>query len=292
MTAQISQLDLLRKRLLAGQLDETIAIEEINPAIESLALASELTAEIFQAVRAVEATDRQEGDWIDDVVSTYHDGKGFGEEVRSVGEVKLQINLAMDVSGSMFGMLCKPAGLAMRILYDALMHVTREIDPQFFRVHSYLWAAQSGRTVYDLQEDSVPSDYWSKNSYAIGDTDKIFDDVIANNVHFEGQDTFLLPLFDRVHKREQEDDDGFRKLDVIISDGIWKDGTNALDKIRKIQHERGQIVQSIVLNFMTQEQIDRSQITIPERTWMYPVTPLTVRTIMQQIVSEFVVRQS
>jgi hypothetical protein len=228
------------------------------------------------------------GDWIDDVVSAYTDGTGFGYEEDKAKGIKLQITLSLDLSNSMYynGVHAKAAaafrdlGMSLKALkctYADDLHVA------FFTFSEDLYNGR-GKGVRRLE---IPE--YRKVSEYFGEFEDYRPSVIESwhgNGIFDGTDTWLAPLFSNIEKWENKhSDSGAVRLDLVITDAVIEHKKD-LTLSDEIQERRNGVLQTVFLNFSKPE--DSINSSLPKRCFQLHVDCDNIAGILRNVLSEFV----
>lgn len=273
-----------RERLLANQDLERrrkIAREEYDERLQSLIndarlLAGHIRSDIATVVSQRERYDLDDGDWLDNPVSALTEGVGFGEVYSAKSGVKLQINLALDISNSMYyNGLALAAVESFRTLYWALDIASKELPDDALKLTAWLWAGgRDGKRVTQLYSDSarVRNDILGAMA-ALPASDSVSG--------WTGEDTWIFPLLKEL---EKADDDDNVRLDIVITDGVLEHATDSR-KGDVIQERRNGNLQTVVLNFVPMD--EWGDYGLPNRCIQYEVRSDNLLFVMQQAVADW-----
>ena len=274
----------LQERLLADQDLERrrkIARKEYDERLQSLIndarlLAGHIRSDIATVVSQRERYDLDDGDWLDNPVSALTEGVGFGEVYSAKSGVKLQINLALDISNSMYyNGLASAAVEAFRTLYWALDIASTELPDGALRLVAWLWAGdRDGKRVTRLYDDSDRAKNDVRGAMAALPA--------PDSVHgWTGEDTWIYPLLKEL---EKADDDDNVRLDIVITDGVLEHATDSR-KGDVIQERRNGNLQTVVLNFVPMA--EWGDYRLPNRCIQYEVRSDNLLFVMQQAVADW-----
>lgn len=252
-----------------------------------------LRTEFDTAFDYQEVYGRREGEWIDDPVSLYHDGRGYGyEESKAVG-TKLQITVSLDLSNSMYyNRVAIDAANAFRDTYLALEQLQAEHQSDLF-IGAFTFSEdgyQSGETGRIARCISVG---WNGQQRVVSEDGLgAVEDYRPTNVDswygkgvFTGEDTWMYPLFEEIEQWEQKySDPGAIRLDLVITDAVVEHATD-IRRSDVIQERRDGTLNTIMLNFMPIE--DWADSDLPLRCIQYPVSPGNISGMLRSIITEF-----
>lgn len=193
-------------------------------------LASQFIGAIYSAVHNKTVTDMNEGDELDDVVSQSIEHQGMAEELLRMGSTKIMVNLAVDISGSMFRRLggisaIVPAMTMMRIFVKAFRIIEESLPADVFDYRVWLWAALSGPAFFQLgkdkgivEENSSFSKWFDPGFMKDMPVDKILSDVMENKSSMSGGGTYLAPVIAKWAELDMQRM-STHKLDIVFTDG-------------------------------------------------------------------------
>lgn len=249
-----------------------------------------LQSDFEEAFKIRESYDQYEGDWLDDPVTGYMTGQGFGEEVTYRQGIKFQVTLSLDLSNSMrhnrVADMAQEVAINLHIAMDQLC----EMYPGqiFFQAFTFSydineWTGSStveklgrGAKRVELKEREIDSQV---EGVHIGAAEKLKD------VWFEGQDTWMYPLFEEIEKWEiEESAPGCVKLDLVISDAVLEHPKDIRDS-DVIQDRRDGSLQTIILNLMPERHWHNG--ALPRHCVQYPVNQDNLAGIARTLISEF-----
>lgn len=225
-----------------------------------------------------------EGDWLDDPVDGYSSGMGFGIERRQPHSIKLQISVALDLSNSMYyNGIHMVAAQAFREIGMALKQIQGEYPNDLFL--SFLTFSEDawdkpGRKAGLLSTDSVSG----FNEFETFRPSKM--EGWRGRGPFQGEDTYITPLFDAIETWEKENSDvGAVKLDLVITDAVLEHAQDIRDA-SKTQDRRDGALSTVLLNFMPQA--DWLDSSLPRHCVQYSVNKDNISGILRQVLSEFI----
>lgn len=254
-------------------------LERLEMSSDARLMAGSIQTEFASAIGWRERYGQQEGDWLDDPVSALTTGYGFGEEVRTSRGIKLQVNLCLDCSNSMVhNRTSDVAQQTIQDMYLGMRMAAQQMPDDSLKVNVWTWArGDDGKSVRHITSDD--------NMRRTAD-----DPMGALNgwwADFDGEDTWISPLLERLEKWENSHGDpGACRLDIIISDGVLEHATDAR-KGDEIQERRDGSLQTVVLNFLPME--DWSDSRVPKRCVQYPATPDNLMGLMRSVLGQWLV---
>lgn len=232
------------------------------------------------------------GDWIENAVDTYIDGTGYGYEDQKATGVKLQITVSLDLSNSMYyNGVHIVASETFRNLVLTLEEMKTNFPEDLFTAYftfSLDWYDRAGRRVDQLVFNPTKKvDEYDTQALSVYTPSAIRGWAGYNGKGpFEGEDTWISPLFDAIEKWEvKESDPGALKLDIIITDAVLEHPID-IREADKIQERRDGSLQSVMLNFMPTSQWLGS--TLPRRCFQMAVDKDNVAGLVRQVLYEFV----
>lgn len=266
------------------QLDEQT--RQIRQDIELTA--GSLRSDFASALHTVEAYGQRQGEWLDDCVAAYVTGDGFGEEVRRVGSIKLQVTVSLDLSSSMWNnKLTETAFTAFRTIYGMLLEMKKEHADNLFVAGFVFAMGKQGTEVLSAESYSTGSGVYRGNEdeeeYHLGVLEGFRHDRVPMNA---GEDTKIEPLFTRIEKWEKsQSDPGAVRLDLVITDGVLETKADIL-RASAIQDRRDGNLQSIFLNFLPEE--DWSGSSVPFRCVQYAADKDNIVGMLRSLIADFV----
>jgi hypothetical protein len=233
------------------------------------------------------------GDYVEDVVEVLQTGNGWMEESTKTVGTKLQITLSLDLSNSMlYNGLAEVAAESFRDL--GWMLKTLAFENNDLKVGFFVFSLDDGYTpgYYGKRAKRLlEKGYWGDDHSKFGE----FKDLVPSKMRedsrffrqlFDGQDTYVSPLFAEIEKWEREDGDpGAVRLDLIITDAVLEHPKDIRDA-DVIQERRNGNMQSVMLNFMPEQ--DWLGSTLPRRTFMTKVDKENLNGLLRQILSDFI----
>jgi hypothetical protein len=242
-------------------------------------MAGSLQSEFASAIGWKERFSQPEGDWLDDPVEAMITGYGFGEEMRTSRGIKMQVNLCLDCSNSVrHNGLDEVAQLTLRTMYLGLKMAAEQLPDNSLVVNVWTWAHnEDGKGVSLLTTKDVVA---RKIDNPMG----VMDGWYAN---FNGEDTYIAPLFERLDGWENAyGDPSAYRLDIIITDGVLEHAMDA-KTADVIQERRDGTLQTVVLNFLPMEEWTESR--VPKRCVQYPATPDNLIGLMRGVLGSWLV---
>jgi len=242
-------------------------------------------SEIAQAIRYKESYGLPYGDWLDDPVAAITGQGGFGEEIRYSTGIKLEINMALDCSNSMwYNDLSTVAVNTFRDMYLALKLAASQLPDDSLTVNAWKWAmSDDGKSVYSMSHNYRGEDKEVDKHGQLGGMGSL----PSWSADWTGQDTWLYPLLEAIEDWENRhgNHSAFR-LDIVISDGVLEHPTDAR-KCDEIQERRDGNLQSVMLNFLPME--EWGDYRVPNRFVQYEATVENIGALMRSILGDWIV---
>lgn len=268
------------------------AQEEYNQKMETVQQAQlvlgSIQSETSQVFQHRERYELDQGDYLEDPVSTRLRSGGWMEDSSRRAGFKLQITVSLDVSNSVwYNRIAAPAIKAFQELTLAV-RALKEENPDDVRYSAWLFSQdKDGKGVEQLTDFEYK---W------IGDgkrAKKEVDDPLKETrklwnqtsiPYYAGEDSWLSPLLEKIANWESKQaDDGYVKLDIILSDGVFERKVD-ITRSDDIQAGRGQ-AHTVILNFMQEE--DWFNGRLPYQVVQYPVTADNVGGILRLVLAQF-----
>lgn len=203
------------------------------------ALATDFTAAIYSAVSNKTIAGQQEGDYLSDVVEQSLDRQGMSEELLRMGSTKIEVNVGLDISGSMFsrygGRPIVAATVVMRVLNKAFDIVRQSLPAGVFKANLWLWAMSGNGRHCRCLTDQRYGTYQSKLFVGTeAEQVKMIDDLLAgfgkHEPYYAGGGTELAPLIQQVTAWENDEGDPTaHRLLIAITDGALEDASAAAE---------------------------------------------------------------
>ena len=289
-----------RKAIQLTRQEEEVAEYRKNADLTVGALHSDFEA----SFKIQEQYGQREGDWLDDPVSAYLTGYGFGEETRQAAGVKFQVTLSLDLSNSMrhngVHEKAREVAINLQMAFEQLVaqypdqiyfgsflfsyDIDEEVESSTYRWGSYRktwnYVRRLGRGAKALESSSYQENTWNEHPDAYLGKAELF-----KNVWFDGEDTWLYPLFGKIEAWENEhSDNGAIKLDLIISDAVLEHPSD-IRQSDVIQDRRDGSLQSIILNLMPEGNWHNG--ALPRNCVQYSVNKDNLAGTARQLISEF-----
>ena len=255
--------------------------EETEAILKDVELvAGALRSDFEEALRYREAYGLRDGDWLDDPVEAVTVGYGFGEEIRERAGVRLQVTVSLDMSNSMrYNNIAGSAVLVFRDLFLALKGLQEENESDMFTAAFTFSDGDDGKGA--SRADHVPS-YPQEGDLPYGMNRFRKLDSWSG---FQGEDTWLYPLFEQIEKWENNHSDpGAVRLDLVITDAVLEHPKDIRES-DKIQERRDGAMQTVLLNLLPEKEWVNS--TLPLRCVQYPVNVDNIGGVLRQVLSEF-----
>src|SRR3990167_9844923 len=212
-------------------------------AFESMAaqFAQDFVAAVYTSVGNRVVADQHEGDWLQDVVEQSLDHSGMADEQMKLASTRIEVNVAMDVSGSMFerwaGRPNVASAFIVRLLHRSFRIVEAELPQSVFKFNIWLFAVAGGGrccaclTSPDFGNYAVTSIHNCDSA----SVDAVLEGLGRSEPYYSGNGTRLQPWMDGVRKWEEvHGDPTAHKLDIVITDGLIHDA----DKVNATQNMR------------------------------------------------------
>lgn len=233
------------------------------------------------------------GDWIEEGVDTFVDGSGYGYEQSKATGIKLQVTVSLDLSNSMYyNGVHAVAAETFRNLCLTLEELKKMYTDDLYTAYftfSLDWYEKAGKRVDQLVYTGTPKDEYDLKALTEFSPSNIkawSADYWGHKGPFQGEDTWVSPLFEAIERWEKEESDpGAAKLDIIITDAVLEHPMD-IRQSDVIQERRDGTLSSVFVNFMKQENWLNS--TMPKRCFQMAVDKDNVAGILRQILMEFV----
>lgn len=194
------------------------------------ALAQDFIAAVYTSVGNQVVADQREGEWLQDVVEQSLDHQGMADEQMRLSSTRIECNVGLDVSASMFerwvGRPNVASAFIVRLLHKAFRIVEAELPADVFKFNIWLFAIGSGGrecaclTSPEFGNYTVTSIYNCDNNAVDG----VLEGIGRSEPYYSGSGTRLLPWMAGVLKWEEaHGDPTAHKLDIVITDGLIHD---------------------------------------------------------------------
>lgn len=268
-----------RQQQLVLEQKERQQAERLQLSAEGRLMAGSLQTEFATAIGWRERYGQSEGDWLDDPVEALISGYGFAEEVRTSRGIKMQVNLCLDCSNSMVhNNLASIAQDTIRNMYVGLKMASDQLPAGSLVVNVWSWARyDTGKGVEHVTHAKAIE---NATDNPMGPLGKWW-------AYFDGEDTYIAPLLEKLEAWENKHGDpGAYRLDIIITDGVLEHPMDAREGDR-IQERRDGTLQSVILNFLPVE--DWTDSRVPKRCVQYPATPDNLISLMRGVLGQWLV---
>lgn len=254
----------------------------------SLLMLGSIQSEISEVFQRRERYELDQGDYLEDPVSSRLRSGGWTEDGQRKAGFKLQLTIALDVSNSIWYNRIAPA--AIRSFQELILaaRALKDEHPDDVVYSARLFSEnKDGKGVETLRDWSEDFDYDAR-AYVRKTTDdplkegrKLFgqEDYVPS---FAGEDSYIYPLLQSIAAWEAGHD-GYVKLDIILSDGVFERKVD-ISTADDIQARRGQ-VHSVILNFIPED--DWYAGRLPYQCVQYPVTTDNVTGILRLVLAQF-----
>lgn len=260
--------------------------EVVNSAQLMLGSLQSETSEVFQRRERYEL---DQGDYLDDPVSSRLKSGGWTEDTYKRGGFKLQLTISLDVSNSnWYNRVAAPAIRAFQELVLAARALKDE-HPESVTYSAWLFSKdKDGKGVEQLKDYTSDYDYVTRTDVKtvtddpLKETRKLWNQTSVP--YYAGEDSWLSPLLESLADWEsKQEDEGSVKLDIILSDGVWERKVD-ITRSDDVQARRGQC-HTVIMNFLPEQ--DWYQGRLPYQVVMYPVTPDNVSGLLRLVMSNF-----
>lgn len=243
------------------------------------------TAEVFQRRERYEL---DQGDYLEDPVSSRLRSGGWIEDTTRRGGFKLQLTMSLDVSNSNWYNGVAPHSIKAFQELVLAARALKEEQPDSVSYSAWLFSKnRDGKGVEQLL------DYTKEWSYD-GQVQKPIEDPLKETAKlfghenrepsWAGEDSYIYPLLQAIANWEADEvEAGAVKLDIILSDGVFERKVD-IATADDIQARRGQ-VHTVVLNFMPEEQWFEGR--LPFQVVQYSVTSDNVQGILRLVLAQF-----
>lgn len=257
--------------------------------------AGALRSDVHQAVSMKEIYDRDEGEWIDDPVTAYQTGYGFGDEIKERGGIKLQVTVSLDLSNSMwYNNIALAAANAFREIGMSLLQLEEEhqgdLFVEFFTFSQDSWEKRGRKAgklnpAHRIHGFGVTDEEREAFGRFVQYRPSALKDDWGVRCMFDGEDTWITPLFEEIEKWEdKESDPTAARLDLIITDAVLEHPTD-IRVVDDIQTRRDGNLQTVMLNFMPEE--DWLGSTLPLRCVQYPANSDNISGMLRTVLTHF-----
>lgn len=222
----------------------------------------------------------RDGDWLDDPVAAYATGYGFGEEVKERSGVKLQVTVSIDLSNSMVhNDINRIAVDAFRTIYLSMKSLQQEHPGDLYVAPFTFSSGKDGRRAVQVKAQS----WRDKDEHDLEEMELWRN---AAHVSFDGEDTWMYPLFKAIERWENENSDpGAVRLDIVITDAVLEHPKDVRES-SKIQERRDGNLQTVLLNLMPEE--DWLDTALPLKCIQYPANPDNLAGLLRNVLAQFV----
>lgn len=253
-----------------------------------------IASEFNQAYDRSDRYDQAEGGWIDDPITTYQTGRGWGEEHNRATGIKLQITLSLDCSNSnLHNRVATPSAVAFRDTYVALKEMQRQYEQDLF-VAAFEFSLD-GRGADERGRVAKCLNTYAGGKYInveLEGTLGVMEHLRTIHTHywpsnlFTGEDTWFYPLFEAIEKWENaHSDPGAHRLDIIISDAVIEHPSD-IKRSDAVQERRNGSLQTVILNFQPVSEWVNSD--LPMRCVQYPALVENIGGLLRQVIDDFV----
>lgn len=218
----------------------------------SESIASDLIAAIYSSIGDRRVNGLTEGDELADVVDQYLGKDGMAENLTRMSSTQLTINVAVDISKSMFDRFgarpIVPAMTIARVLLKAFDSIAHQLPPDVFKYNIWLWAIGYGGKDVSCLTDQRYGTYqimgagYDSNIELI---DTVLADIAKRQPYYAGSGTKLGNYVDEVSKWETENTSQVaHRLDLVVTDGMIHD----VDRTSVLQDARTGKLNSYIFN--------------------------------------------
>lgn len=241
-----------------------------------------IQSDLDQVFRWMEKTDLSEGDYLENPVTAYMTGYGFGEEYKAKAGITLQLTISLDISNSMYyNDIATPALSAFRTLCMSLEELKAEYPNNLHTAYFKFSGGSDGKYARQITPET-----WGVSAKTIPQLmmEEYKDDQAYSL--FRGEDTWMFTLLEKIENWENKySDPGAVKIDIIISDAVLEH-PNDIRWSNLIQERRDGALQSIILNLMPRDKWHDS--AVPKRCLQYPADASNLAGLLRNILAEAV----
>lgn len=247
-----------------------------------------LQSETSQVFQRRERYELDQGDYLEDPVSSRLRSGGWVEDTTRKAGFKLQLTISLDVSNSnWYNRVAAPAIRAFQELVLAARALKNEHPDDV--IYS-AWLFSKDRDGKGVEQLTALETDWDNGKRVFIETDDPLKEVKklwswnkSSMPYFAGEDSWLYPLLENIADWEKKHDDGYVKLDIILSDGVFERKVD-ITRSDDIQAGRGQ-AHTVIMNFMPED--DWYNGRLPYQVVQYPVTADNVNGLLRLVLSHF-----
>ena len=236
----------------------------VNKDINRLHEEAEIILEALQSVTRVrEKENLDEGEWLDDPVTTIIDNSGgWGDELVGASGYKKHVNICIDNSGSTHtpetGYCSRPMKEVVESLCSVLSYASLQYPGVTWGVYEF-----NKKSRCNQLHGKEFSSYYNRSSFN-GRTHLYIEDPLQD----ESSATNLSPLMEAIYTQEEKEDllDSPR-FDIILTDGEFETQQDA-DEAANFKARRGNGINSYVLNICPETP---SEIELPSQFRVLPL---------------------
>jgi hypothetical protein len=224
-----------KMRALKFKLHKTITLDQIADQ-----LAQDIGGAIYSAINNRTISGLYVGDDLAEVVDQGLSRDGMSDDLNRMSSTRIRINVAVDVSGSMFArFMSRPIVRAMtlsRVLLKAFNTVKQQFPGGVFDFSMWLFAASNGKgcfclthTGYDeFDQHDGPNGFSKKtiglNARSPEEIDRLLESTAQVEPWWSGASTELAPMLEKwAQWTLDRGEPGTHNLDIVISDGAIYD---------------------------------------------------------------------
>jgi hypothetical protein len=241
-------------------------------------MAGYLTTEVATAVKRHERYDLYDGEWLEDPVDAMTINKGFAEEYNKPHGVRMMVNLCLDSSNSMrHNNLATVSLQTLKQMWVMLRLVERDLPAGMLQTNVWFWARyEDGKGAYQRLDAHDPVDTMERGI------------EVLSSASFNGEDTWIAPLFKRIEAWENDSDaQSYHRLDIVITDGVLEHPTD-IREASEVQMRRNGSLQTDMFNFLPSE--EWGDFPVPKRCVQYEANPDNLLPLMRQVFGDWVTR--
>jgi len=228
---------------------------------------AEIILEALQSVtRVQEKENLDEGEWLDDPVTTIIDNSGgWGDELVGATDYRKHVNICIDNSGSTHtpetGYCSRPMTEVVSSLCDVLSYASDQYPGVTWGVYEFNKTA-SCKQMHGKEFSSYYNRYSSDSRTHLYINDPLQENAIATN---------LAPLMKAIYEQEEKEDLlDTPRFDIILTDGEFETQQDA-DEAASSKARRGNGINSYVLNLCPETP---SEIQLPSQFRVLPLNCL------------------
>lgn len=246
-----------------------------------------LQSETSEVFRRHERYELDNGDYLEDPVSSRLRSGGWVEDTTKRGGFRLQLTISLDVSNSNWHN--RVAEHAIKAFQELVLaaRALHEDNPESVAYSAWLFSMnRDGKGVRRLKSTDRKYDGSQivdvETDDPLKEVRELFD--LRYQPSYAGEDSWLSPLLEKIAIWEaQSVGEGYVKLDIILSDGVFERKVD-ISRADDIQAGRGQ-AQTVIMNFMNEDNWHSGR--LPYQCVQYPVNSENVSGLLRLVLANF-----